>query len=209
MAQSRRRATRLAAPVAGLLIAGLLTYSASTAAFTSTTISPGNAWEAGQVTLTNSTGPGNSYLVNGQARFTVSGIVPGQQQQRCITVRSDGGIAGGLRFHVANVGGTGLQSRLRIRVQRAVLPNGTGPGTTIPAGCAGYPAGSSTTIHNVFLPALPASYAAATDTVALAAATTSSVAYRIRWTFVSTGSSAGDNAYQGTSAQADFVWELQ
>jgi hypothetical protein len=209
MTITRRRAVRAAAPVAGLLVAGLLTYSASTAAFTASTTSPGNSWEAGQVTLTNSTGPGNSYLATGQARFSLTGIVPGQQQQRCITVRSDGGFAGGLRFHTANVGGTGLQNRLRIRVQRAVLPTGTGAGTTIPAGCAGYPAGSSTTIHNAFLPNLPTSYASATNTVALPAGVTSNVAYRIRWTFVSTGSSAGDNPFQGTSAQADLVWELQ
>ena len=206
---SRRRLLRAAAPIVGLALAGLLTYTASSAAFTGSTVSPGNTWEAGELSLTNSTGPGGTYAVTGTARFTAANIRPGQAQQRCLTVRSDGATAGGLRFRAENVSGTGLQNRLRIRVQRVVLPTGTGPGTTIPANCAGYPTLGNLTIHNVFLPALPTTYAAGTNTVALPSGATSNVAYRIRWTFVSTGTNAGDNLLQGSSAAADLVWELQ
>jgi hypothetical protein len=206
---SRRTLVRVAAPLAGLLAAGLLTYTASTAAFTATTTSPGNVFDAGQLSLTNNTGPGGTYAVTGTARFTAVNIRPGQALQRCITVRSDGGAAGGLRFRAENVTGTGLQNRLRIRVQRVVLPTGTGPGTTIPATCTGYPTTGNLTIHNVFLPALPTTYAAGTNTVALPSGVTSNVAYRIRWTFVSTGSNASDNLLQGTTAAADLVWELR
>jgi hypothetical protein len=187
----------------------LLVWHASSAAFTATTRAPGNAWTAGLVSLTNSTGPGGTYAVVGTARFTAVDIKPGQAQQRCLTVRGDGGFAGGMRFRVQNVTGTGLQNRLRLRVQRVVLPTGTGPGTTIPATCAGYPTAGNLTIHNAFLPTLPTTYAAATSTVLLPGGVTSNVAYRIRWTFVSTGSTAGDNALQGTTAAADLVWELR
>jgi hypothetical protein len=200
---------RTAVPLAGVLAASLLTYVASEAAFTASTTTPGNNWAAGQVVLTNNTGPGNSHVVNGSARFTATNIYPGDQLQRCISVRSDGGFAGSLKTYVANVGGTGLQNRIRLRIQRAPLPSGTGPGTSIPANCAGFPAGTQTTVYNNFLTALPTSYAGATDTYAVAAGATGNAVYRIRWQFVSTGSSAGDNVYQGTNATADLVWELQ
>jgi hypothetical protein len=193
----------------GLLLAGVLVWSASSAAFTATTTTGTNNWTAGTVGLTNNRGPGGSYVVNGTASFVVNNIRPGQNQQRCITVRSDGGVAGNLKFFVTGVSGTGLQNRLQMRVQRVVLPTGTGAGTTIPANCAGYPGAGNLTIHNVFLPALPTSWAAAAPSVALPAGVTSNTAYRIRWTFVSTGTNAGDNALQGSTAAATFNWELQ
>jgi hypothetical protein len=96
-----------------------------------------------------------------------------------------------------------------MRVQRVALPTGTGAGTTIPVNCAGYPAAGNVTIHNVFLTALPTSWAGATPSIAVPAGVTSNTAYRIRWTFVSTGTNAGDNALQASTAGATFNWELQ
>lgn len=204
-----RRVLRTSAPLVGILLAGLLVWSASSAAFTGSTSAGTNNWTAGVVGLTNNSGPGGTYVVNGAATFTATNLRPGQNQQRCITVRSNGGVAGGLKFYVRGVTGTGLQNRLQMRVQRVALPTGTGAGTTIPVTCAGYPGAGNVTVHNVFLPTLPTSWAAAPSSIALPAGVTSNTAYRIRWTFVSTGTNAGDNLLQGTTAGADFVWELQ
>jgi hypothetical protein len=204
-----RRVVRAGTPLVGLLLAGVLVWSASSAAFTATTTAGPNSLTAGVVSLTNNRGPAGSYVVNGTAPFVVVNTKPGRNQQQCITVRSNGGIAGGLKFYVSGVTGTGLQNRLQMRVQRVALPPGTGAGTTIPANCAGYPAAGNVTIHNTFLPALPTSWTAAPSSLALPAGVTSNTAYRIRWTFVSTGTNAGDNLLQGSTAAATFNWELQ
>ena len=34
-------------------------------------------------------------------------------------------------------------------------------------------------------------------------------AYKVTWTFATTGTNPGDNALQGKTAMADFTWELQ
>ena len=204
-----RRAARVIAPAVGLVAAGLLVWQGSSAAFQATTTSPGDAWTAGSITLNSNTGPANSFVASGNARFVVTGIVPGQQQQRCVTVRSLGTLPGSVKWYATGVTGTGLQSQLRIRVQRALLPDGTGAGTSVPAGCAGFPAAGVTTVFNDFLPAAPGSYAAASGPWAVPGGVTSNAVYRIRWTFVSTGTNAGDNLLQGTSATASFNWDMQ
>jgi predicted ribosomally synthesized peptide with SipW-like signal peptide len=209
MVLRRRRLLRAAAPLAGLLAAALLVWQGSTAAFTQATTAPGNAFSSGTVVLTNNTGPGGTFLQTGNARFNVAGIKPGQQQQQCVSVRSTGSLGGSLRFFTQGVTGTGLQNRLRIRVQRVALPTGTGAGTSIPANCAGYPGAGNVTLHNVFLPTLPTTYAAGNATRTLTGGVVENTAYRIRWTFVSTGTNAGDNLLQGSTAGATFVWQVQ
>jgi len=52
------------------------------------------------------------------------------------------------------------------------------------------------------------SAASATGPVAVATAT-QRVAYRIAWTFVSTGTNPGDNALMGKTVSASFTWEMQ
>lgn len=204
-----RRSVRVIAPLTGILLAGALVWQGSSAAFQATTTSPGDAWNAGSVTLNSNTGPADSFVVSGGARFVATGITPGQQQQRCVTVRSMGSVPGSVKWFATNVAGTGLETQLRVRVQRVVLPTGTGPGTSIPPNCAGFPGAGIVTIFNQFLPTAPGSFAAATNPWVVAGGVTENAVYRIRWTFVSTGSNAGDNALQGSTASADFQWEMQ
>jgi hypothetical protein len=77
------------------------------------------------------------------------------------------------------------------------------------ASCATFPAAGLTNVAtNVALTALPTTYAAAVGAVAVPAAT-QLVAYRLTYTFASTGSNAGDNLLQNKTATAKFTWELQ
>ena len=211
--RSQRRALRAGAPLLGLLAAGLLVWQGSTAAFTASTTSPANAWNAGTVALTSNTGAAGAFVVNGTARFSVANIKPGQTGQACVTVRSTGTVPGNGRFYVQGVTGTiapALAPQIQLTVDVGTLPNGTGAGATIPSSCAGAPA-LTNVLTNVALTALPTSYAASTNSWTLAGGTgvTENRVYRITWTFATTGTNAGDNLLQGRSAGADFVWEVQ
>ncbi|MGH8890849.1 MAG: hypothetical protein ACRDV3_13965, partial [Acidothermaceae bacterium] len=65
---------------------------------------------------------------------------------------------------------------------------------------------ATTVIAATTLNTLPGSFAVATPFAINAG---DKVAYQLSWTFVSTGTTAGDNLLQGKSATAGFTWELQ
>lgn len=209
----QRRFVRAAAPIAGLALAGLLAWQGSTAAFTASTRSTGNAWDAGTLTLTSNTGGGGSFVAIGTAVFTVTGIKPGSTGTACVTVRSTGSAPGIGRFYVTNVVGTippALAPRIALTVESAALPDGSGPSSTIPSTCAGAPA--MTVLHTAqALTDLPSSYDSALDSwwVAGGAGATQNRVYRITWTFTSAGTTSADNLLQGRSAGADLVWEIR
>jgi hypothetical protein len=81
--------------------------------------------------------------------------------------------------------------------------------TNVASNCTGFPTtGTITNLGtNVALSAYPATYGAATPINV--AAGTQRVAYRITWTLNTTGTNAGDNLLQGSTAQADLNWEIQ
>lgn len=208
----RRTILRASAPFIGLLIAGMLVWQGSNAAFTASTSAAGNAWNAGTVSLQNNSVDG-TFRSAGQATFSVNNIKPGSTGTACVTVRSTGSVPSTGRFYVQNVTGTiapALAPQIQLSVEVGALPNGTGAGTSIPASCAGAPAFSAV-LTNVALTAMPGSYAAAGNSWTLAGGTavTENRVYRITWTFATTGTNAGDNLLQGRSAGADFVWEVQ
>jgi len=214
---NRRRALRAVAPVAGLLAAGLLVWQGSYAAFSATTTNQADSWEAGTLTLTNNGGTGTFAATTG-ALITAQNIKPGDTQTRCLTVDSTGTSGGDLAMYrgaVTNTdgltanGGVGLSDRLGVTVRAAVL----GAGETVVANCqAGAVAGSvdfpgtSTVVANALLDGLPTAYGPAAKTTITAG---QRVAYQISWTFVSGGTTALDNPYQGAKSVADLVWEIQ
>ena len=65
-----------------VLVATFLVLSVSRAAFTATTANEGNSLTGGRVTLTDDD--------TGSAMFTVSNMMPGDSQQRCIVVTYSG-----------------------------------------------------------------------------------------------------------------------
>lgn len=208
--QRRRRALRAAAPIAGLLVAGLLVWQGSAAAFSATTTNTTNTWAAGTLALTNNGGTA-AYAVSttaifGAAAATQQNLKPGSTDTKCLTVESTGSIAGNLKFYVPAVtGDAGLAGAIKLTIDAGPVT----AATNVPASCAGFPAAGLTNVAtNVSLSALPATYAAAVPAVAVAAGT-QRVAYRFTWTFVSLGSSALDNPLQGKTDAADFTFEIQ
>jgi len=200
----RRRALRAAAPVAGLLAAGLLVWQGSYAAFSATTQSNSNAWVTGSLSLTNDGGTG-VFAGTTTATFNELGLKPGSTATKCITVKSVGTAVGSLKMYesalVDSAPSLGAQIQLSI-LAAPVLAD-------VPASCAGFPAVGTTTVAvSTPLTTFPVSYATAVGPVAVATGTIF-VAYKISYTFVSAGSIALDNALQGKTVTAGFTWEIQ
>jgi hypothetical protein len=201
--ERRRRAVRGAAPLVGLLAAGLLVWQGSNAAFSATTQSTTDAWTAGTLTMTNNGGTA-TYAATTTATFNETPIKPGSTGTKCITVKSAGS-AGAMKLYRTALADSAPSIGAQIQLTIDAAP----VASDVLVGCAGFPASGVTNVATaVPITALPTTYAAATGPVTVAAGT-QLVAYRIAWTFVSTGTTAGDNALQSKTVTAGFTWELQ
>lgn len=196
--RARRIAVFTAGPAA-ILVAGLLIWQGSTAAFTAQTRNTGNNWETGSVLLTDDD--------LGAAAFALTGVVPGQSGSHCITVTSKSSAIGEVRMYVARLGANGLENNIL-----ATVEIGTGGSF---GSCTGFVAD---------LPAQPAQSLAAIAATSsdfasagtfLPWTTTGNTAgesksYRVSWVFDTTGLSQTEvDALQGKSVSIDVVWELQ
>jgi len=209
---NRRRAVRAVAPVAGLLAAGLLVWQGSYAAFSASTDNTADAWTTGTLALTNN-GGGTSYasgvttgIFGSGASQPETNMKPGATGQKCITVQSTGSLAGNLKLFRGTIGGTNgtaLAPQLALVVTAAPVT----AATNVPSDCTNFPAAGTTAIYSGSLTGLPTAYGVQTGMNV--ATGTQRVAYRIAWTFNSTGTNPGDNALQGSSAIADLTWEIQ
>ena len=200
----RRRARRAAAPVAGLLVAGLLVWQGSYAAFSATTADNTNAWSSGSLVLTNNGGT-STYAATTTATFNEVQLKPGSTGTKCITVKSGGTAAGSLKMYESALADSSpsLGAQIQLTIDAAPVA------TDVLVGCAGFPASGLTNVAtSVPLTTLPTTYVAAAGPVAVAGGTVLT-AYRIAWTFASTGSTAGDNALQSKTVTAGFTWEIQ
>jgi hypothetical protein len=195
--RTRKIAGLSAAPIA-VLVAGVMVWQGSTAAFTATTRNAGNSWATGQVALTDDDA--------GRAGFTVENLVPGQTGQRCIVVTSNSTVAGEVRAYTQNLSGSaaGLEDRITLRVER-----GTGGSFN---DCAGFapvpgalPAQSLSTLAQANRDY--ATGGAAWDTTGTPG---ESATYRGTWTFDTAGMTQSQiDALQGSRVSVDLVWELQ
>jgi hypothetical protein len=211
---NRRRAARAVAPVAGLLAAGLLVWQGSYAAFSASTDNTGDAWSTGNLALQNNGGTATfanstTALFNGTAAGQPeNNIKPGATGTKCITVSSTGSLAGSLRLYRGTISGTNsaaLAPQLSLTVDVANLGSTTG---NVQSNCTGFPTTGVTNLHTgVALSSLPSTYGTAAAFAVPGG--TQRVAYRIAWTFNSTGSNPGDNALQSSSAATDLTWEIQ
>jgi hypothetical protein len=200
----RRRALRAAAPVAGLLAAGLLVWQGSYAAFSAATQNNTDAWVTGSLALTNDGGTG-TFAGTTTATFNELGLKPGSSGQKCITVKSTGTAAGSLKMYENALADS--VPTLGAQIQLSILAAPVA--TDVLANCIGFPGvGTTTVTTNTPLTTFPVSYATAAGPVAVALGT-QLVAYEINWTFVSTGTTAGDNALQSKTVTAGFTWEIQ
>jgi hypothetical protein len=192
--RSRRIATLAIGPVA-ILVAGVLVWQGSNAAFTATTRNSGNNWETGSVVLSDDD--------QGAASFRVNGVLPGQTGSKCLVVTSESNVPGEVRVYLGNLGAQGLESNITISLA-------IGHGGSF-ANCTGFVAES--TLPPLSLAAIYAggsTYAAGVlpwDTAGTPGETKS---YKATWTFDTTGLTQTQiDALQGKSASADVVWELQ
>ena len=207
---SRRRVLRAVAPVAGLLAAGLLVWQGSYAAFSASTANTADAWTTGNLALTNNGGgaaySGTTTGIFGGAAQPETGMKPGATGTKCITVQSTGSLAGNIKLFrgtITGTNGTALANQLNLTVTGAPI----GAAVNVPSDCSNFPATGNVAVHTGTLTALPTAYGVQTG---MAVATgTQRVAYKIAWTFTSTGSNAGDNALQSSSSVADLTWEIQ
>jgi hypothetical protein len=210
---NRRRGIRVVAPVAGLLAAGLLVWQGSYAAFSATTNNTADAWSTGNLVLTNN---GGTATFAGTTTALFAGTTLGQPENnikigatgtKCITVQSGGSLAGNVKLYrgaVTGANSAALAPQISLTIDAAPVA----AATNVLANCTGFPATGITNLGtNAQLSTYPSTFAAATP-VAVAAGT-QRVAYRITWTLATTGSNAGDNALQGSTAQADLTWEIQ
>jgi hypothetical protein len=187
-----------------MLAAGLLVWQSSYAAFSATTQSNTDAWASGSLTLTNNGGTA-VYAGTTTATFNETPIKPGSTGTKCLTVKSVGTAAGSLHFYRSALADSAppLGAQIQLTIDAAPVAS------DVLVGCAGFPAvGLTNVVTNVALTGLATTYAGATGPVAVASGT-QLVAYRIAWTFVSTGTTAGDNALQSKTVTAGFTWEIQ
>ncbi len=185
-----------ATPLA-VLLAGALVWQSSYAAFTATTKNAGNSWSTGQVTLTNDS--------DGQARFTVTHMLPGQTDTQCITVTANATVPGVVKGYAVNpvTSSAGLENYILVTVAE-------GSGGSF-ASCAGFTP-SSTVVTNESLANVYThnSFATGYGGWNISGTGNESRTYQFTWTFNTSGlSQTALDALQGASTGLDFQWELQ
>ena len=195
----KRRALRAATPLAALLIAALLVWQGSNAAFSATTSNTADSWATGSLTLSNN-GGGSTYSGTTAALFTESNRKPGDTGVKCITVASGGSLAGSLRLYRGTLSGTNANALAGV-IDLTVQAANVGAAVNVDSSCTGFP-GASTTVYSGTLAGMPTTYAGAGQ-MALSGGS-ERVAYRITWTI----NTSADNAVQSSSAVANLTWEV-
>ncbi len=180
----------LAGPAA-VLAAGAMILQGSYAAFEAETRNAGNNWTTGVVDLTNDS--------SGTARFTVTNLVPGQTDTKCITVTSTATVPGVVKLYFMNPtvtpSSTAVENYINLKVEE-------GAGGAF-ASCAGFVAGSTTYDGTLYTAAVD--HASWANAVGAWAVTAGSKTYRFTWTFSDTPPQTVQNTHFGI----DFEWEMQ
>jgi hypothetical protein len=183
----------MSGPVA-ILLAGLMVWQGSVAAFSAETYNAGNNWQAGSVTLSNDG--------TGGAMFSVGSLVPGQTGIHCIQVTATG-VAGVVKTYVQGNVLDGLETHITMKIEQ-------GTGATYGAACTGFtPVTTEATQPLATIFTDHASYANGILPWTTTAGT-STMSYRFTWTFDTTNLSQAEvNALEGKSVRTDIEWELQ
>ncbi len=193
-ARTRRLATLVVGPTA-ILVAGLLVWQGSTAAFTADTRNIGNNWQTGSVLLSDDD--------LGAAAFRVDGVAPGQTGTKCIVVTSESTIPGEVRVYVGNLGAHGLENNILVGME-------TGTGGSF-NDCTGFnPTGNLPAVSLADIAANDYSYATGVLPWVTTGTPGETKSYRATWTFDVTGLTETQvDALQGMSASIDVEWEIQ
>jgi hypothetical protein len=194
----RRLVTVGAGPVAVLLAGGMI-WQGSYAAFSADTRNSGNSWSSGTVTLTDDDA--------GSSRFTVTDLVPGQTETKCIKVTATSSLAGTVKLYLLNpvTSTAGLESHIKL-----TITSGTG-GTF--ASCTGY-SSTAALISAQSLAAVTSTYNnyanGAGEWVTTGNPAGETKTYQLAWTFDTTGMTQEQlDGLQGSHVGVDFEWEMQ
>ena len=211
--QRRRRAVRAAAPAAGLLAAGLLVWQGSVAAFSASTDNGSESWATGSLTLQNDGGSG-AYAASTTPIFAELNLkFPSASVSRCLTVKAGGTTGGTLNFYrgAITAGGTGGAIAPQIALTIKAMPvTATAPVPAVTTNCTNWTGTGATTLTpvNTTLASLPSTYGTGLGGLTVPVGT-QYVVYQFTYQLTSTGSNAGDNLLQGSTASAPFTFEIQ
>jgi hypothetical protein len=202
--ERKRHFIRVIAPAVGLLAAGLLVWQGSYAAFSATTTDNTNAWSTGSLVLTNNGGTA-TYQAATTASFGGTSLKPGSTGTTCLTVKSAGNAAGSMAMYRNALvdSSPSLGTQIQLTVTAATVTS------DVLANCTGFPTSGTTTIATSQpLSTFAGTYATGVP-VAVASGASILTAYKVVWTFVTTGTTPGDTALMGKTVTAGFTWELQ
>jgi len=190
--RTRRLLALSTGPVA-ILVAGLMVWQGSEAAFTAETFNAGNNWQAGSVTLSNDG--------TGGAMFSIGHLVPGDTGEHCIVVTATGE-TGIVKTYTQDNVSDGLQNNITMKIEQ-----GTGGSF---GDCTNFvPAATHDTQPLATLFADHASYATGILPWTTSTATETKT-YKFTWTFdTGTLTEAQVNALEGQSVRTTIEWELQ
>lgn len=191
--RTRQILLRSSGPVA-VLLAGLMVWQGSNAAFSADTRNIGNSWETGSVAISDDDG--------GAAMFQIQNVTPMQTGSRCIRVTATPTVASTVKFYVGDLAADGLQPYVKVTIEQ-----GTGGSF---ATCSGFTATRTEAAQS--LASLMTDHSG-WDTAILpwsVPAGSSAQTYKFTWVF---DTSALDqtqiDALQGKAASINFEWELQ
>lgn len=189
-----RRAIMLGTTPVAVLLAGLMVWQGTNAAFSADTRNIGNNWATGSVTLTDDDA--------GVAMFSVQNVVPGQSGSKCIVVTGTPTVPSTVKTYVQSMQADGLENNVFVSMQQ-------GSGGSF-GDCTGFVAAGDTAPSMTLVTA--ATYNSFANGVLpwSLSAGSSSKTYKISWTF-DTGAldQVGIDALQGKSASINIEWELQ
>ena len=185
---TRAAAVAVSAVVIGMVGSGTMVWTASQAAFTATTTSPANTWNAGTVVLTDDD--------LGVAMFTATNLKPGSTGTKCLAVTYTGNLTANVKLYATAATGT-LMPHLDLVIDEG--PTGTY------ADCTGFTVAATPytgTLTN--FQSTRTNYATGVGNFNGATNPTTKV-YRITWTL----NASTPNNVQGGTATATFTWEAQ
>ncbi len=207
-ARRRPRLPRPARPglvlpvLVGLLLSSAYVFQSTQAAFTATTSTSASVG-TGFVSLTDDD--------SGSALISVTGLVPGVPQTRCVTVAYGGSLPARVRLHAA-LAGTGLAPHLDLRLRRGTFatPPGSGSCAGFVADTADHVGGGAGVLYDGPLGAFPTAWADGlvdpSDDDSPAAQSWQagdSHGYEVRLTL------EDDDAAQGLSVNGTLTWEAR
>ena len=191
----RRIVSLSAAPVA-VLLAGVMVWQGSNAAFSSSTHSYGNSWATGSVDISNNAGG---------AVFSVQNLVPMQTGSNCITVTTHSNVPGLVKTYFSGLVADGLQDYVKLGIQEG-SGGAVGDCTNFVAAGASHPLSTLSSLAGMHT-----SYANATLPWTINGITSGeSQQYKFSWLFdTSSLTQVQIDALQGKTASINIDWELQ